>query len=117
MRHYQTLLLCASFPPGVLSGGMVLRAATAALVARTRLAARLPPLDLRALLGAVALSVIASPANDHGDPAPLTVIESTAPFAHPLAFPHSTGQYPCEAGIKDPRQSPGTGIRQPRARG
>ena len=67
------------------------------------MASRLPPLDPRAFLGAVALSVIASPANDHRDPAPLTVIESKTPFAHPHAFPLSTGQYLCEAGIKDPR--------------
>jgi hypothetical protein len=103
MRHYRTSLLCVSFPPGVLSGGMALRAAAAALVARTRLASRLLPLDLRTLSSAVALTVIASPANDDGDCASLTVVESKAPFAHPPAFPHSTGQYPCEAGIKDPR--------------
>ncbi len=103
MRHYRARLLRASFPPGVLPGGMALRAAPAALVAGTRSASRLPPLDLGALPGAVGLSVIALPANADGYLAPLTVVESKGPLAHPPAFPHSTGQHPCEAGIKDLR--------------
>jgi hypothetical protein len=103
MRHFRALFLRAPLPPGLLTGGVLPRAVAAALITRTHLLPRLTPVDLGALPGAVRLSAIALPAHADGYLAPLTVVETRVPLAHPPAFPHSTGQRPCEAGIKDPR--------------
>jgi len=97
MRHF----LPSPQPPAPLPGGMTMRSAAGALIARAGTPARLQPADLRALTRAVDVAVIAVAADPNLLRTTPAVVVPVTRLAQPPQCPsQNTGQCSGKAGIK-----------------
>ena len=98
MRH----VLALAYPPPHLSGGVPVRSAAGALIARAGTAARLQLGGPRALTRTINIAVIAAAADPHLHRTTSAVVEPITRLAQPPQCPsQNTGQCSGKAGIKD----------------
>ena len=97
MRHF----LALAYPPAHLSGGVPVRSAAGALIARAGAAARLPLSGPRTRTRTINVAVIATAADPHLHRTTPAVVEPIARLGPPLQCPsRNTGQCSGKAGIK-----------------